>query len=838
LSVGRMYKPNMKTELYYSEWDSRTDSKLRQQRTKDSDLTTSSSFTEHPGKGQRRKGSNASTIQSLRATLAAQRVQADSERQEDKASKKRWWCKFSLASFKITPAMELKDVNFQDLTYKKYGGTVTWHELTVNDQVELIKEALKSKTFLIDPNSEYMKYWDVVVVLCLVFTAVVTPFEIAFLKPGYDTLYVVNRFVDLVFVKDMLMQFLLQVKKRTKQGTVWIRNRKKIAETYVKSWFIVDLLCIIPYDDITNLMFTGKDDTVDLGKLKVFRLLRVTRLFKLTRILKASRVVKRWENRMSFTTAKLYLIKFALLIIVSCHWMACVWGFFGIFEGSNLQCRNDLKATDPRLAAYPERKYFFKDNSDTEPFNPDLWDGQSWVVSFAGGRAAESPTNPCNADTLYVASIYWAVMTITSIGYGDIVPVTYLEYIACSICMMLSSILWAYIIGAACAVMSKLDPEQTEFEQRMDAFNAMAQDQDLPIQIRYRGREYIREARAHTKYLRNQAAAQSLSNDLRGTVARQMAKHYLDKIWFFENTSAQFREDTANKFTPHFYERREIVDHLGRLCVVERGAVGRSGRILVPWSFWGEDMLIRLESLRYKNCSISLAFSEIMTLSREDLSTVLVDYEDELKMFRRAAVRVALTRAVAIYKEETASRRKTSDSTWVLSLFNNCKETAQTGKVKVKPKQGQMPAIGDIQPTLQEQLNEILRILKKADAQSSTTQLEDKLETIQGQLDRLELSVTSMARAPPTIVDLTRLKQTIDPVREQCRQSAAIELPGVNQAKVVLTEDKHVEHFYPMGNRNSITNAHASTHQDGALEFTCCVSQAAAGRRGFQISTQ
>jgi len=47
-----------------------------------------------------------------------------------------------------------------------------------------------------------------------------------------------------------------------------------------------------------------------------------------------------------------------------------------------------------------------------------------------------------------------------------------------------------------------------------------------------------------------------------------------------------------------------------------------------------------------------------------------------------------------------------------------------------------------------------------------------------------------------------------------------------------------VEHFYPMGNRNSITNAHASTHQDGALEFTCCVSQAAAGRRGFQISTQ
>ena len=26
-----------------------------------------------------------------------------------------------------------------------------------------------------------------------------------------------------------------------------------------------------------------------------------------------------------------------------------------------------------------------------------------------------------------------------------------------------------------------------------------------------------------------------------------------------------------------------------RLCVVERGAVGRLGRILVPWGYWGED---------------------------------------------------------------------------------------------------------------------------------------------------------------------------------------------------------------------------------------------------------
>jgi len=469
------------------------------------------------------------------------------------------------------------------------------------------------------------------------------------------------------------------------------------------------------------------------------------------------------------------------------------------------------------------------------------------VVNFAAGRAAQSPTDPCSSGTLYVASIYWAVMTITSIGYGDILPVTFVEYVACSICMMLSSVLWAYIIGAACAVMSKLDPELTEFEQRMDAFNAMAEDQDLPIPIRYRGREYIRESRFHSHYLRNQAAAQSLSNDLRGTVARQMAKHYLDKIWFFENTCAQFREDTANKFTPHFYEKREIVDALGKLCVVERGAVGRSGRILVPWSYWGEDMLLRLESLRYKNCSVSLSFTEIVTLSREDLSMVLVDYSAELKLFRRAAVRVALSRAVAIYKEERNARTKTKEVSWVANLFQNVEEDVRKKTSLKHASVVHESPIGAVRPSVQEQLYGILHLLRRTDSHEDTTHLESKMETIQSQLDRLELSVTTMARAPPTIVDLTRLKQTIDPVREQCRQA-----PGhhhtVNPPKDTLTELKGETPLYSqvqaINSKGPITNVgiHANTRREdpvaNALDLTCCVSQAAAGRRGFTISTQ
>jgi len=315
-----MYHNNTIKPDHLSEWDSTAERNRRG--TKDTGSSYSPCSAQHiPTLGHRRKESNASTIQNLRATLAAQRTQADLHKSgNDKTGRKI----FKPPHLRLAPSMELKDVNFQDLTQRKYGDKVQWQQLSVSDQVDLIREALKAKTFLIDPNSDYMKYWDIMVVLCLIFTAIVTPFEIAFLKPAYDSLYVINRCVDFVFVKDMAMQFFLKVKKRTRQGTVWIRNRQKIAQAYLRSWFIVDLLCIIPYDDITNMMDTSQS----ISKLKVFRMMRVMRLFKLARILKASRVVKRWENRMSLKTAKLYLVRFSILIIVSCHWMACIWGFF------------------------------------------------------------------------------------------------------------------------------------------------------------------------------------------------------------------------------------------------------------------------------------------------------------------------------------------------------------------------------------------------------------------------------------------------------------------------------------------------------------------------------
>jgi len=366
--------------------------------------------------------------------------------------------------------------------------------------------------------------------------------------------------------------------------------------------------------------------------------------------------------------------------------MACVWGFVGLLEGTGLICPDSDLAN-----AYPEydfkdQAYYFQDTSGFNPYQPQDWIGTSWVVRFAYTRTAETTTNPCDVGTVYVASMYWAVMTMTSIGYGDILPQTTVEYVVCTLCMMAASIQWAYILGAACAVMSNNDPELSEFERKLDAFNSMANAQKLPSEIRQRGRAYIREARIHSRYLRNQAAWDGLGSDLKGAVARQIAHQYIDKIWYFKNTDVEFREEAANKFRPHFYEQREIVEHPSKLCVVERGAVGRKGRILVPWSFWGDDMLLRIAILREDWHAITLSYSQLMTLSRDDLTDVLLRYPEEAVRFRRAAAKMALLSASRIFARLQRSGDSQifegSDYRWVSDIFRAAKDCTRVDTPK------------------------------------------------------------------------------------------------------------------------------------------------------------
>ncbi len=65
---------------------------------------------------------------------------------------------------------------------------------------------------------------------------------------------------------------------------------------------------------------------------------------------------------------------------------------------------------------------------------------------------------------MYVTSIYWAFLTMATIGYGDVYPVSVLEKIYVMFCMIGACAVFAYIVGYLGAVFDKSETIISEFK--------------------------------------------------------------------------------------------------------------------------------------------------------------------------------------------------------------------------------------------------------------------------------------------------------------------------------------------------------------------------------------
>ena len=93
--------------------------------------------------------------------------------------------------------------------------------------------------------------------------------------------------------------------------------------------------------------------------------------------------------------------------------------------------------------------------------------------------------------SLYIASLYWAVMTVSTIGYGDIVPVNSLERGFVILAMLLGAFAYGYIIGAVSGIVATRDAKRNIFYSTMDGLNSFMSSSKLPHGLRVKLREYF-----------------------------------------------------------------------------------------------------------------------------------------------------------------------------------------------------------------------------------------------------------------------------------------------------------------------------------------------------------
>ena len=98
-------------------------------------------------------------------------------------------------------------------------------------------------------------------------------------------------------------------------------------------------------------------------------------------------------------------------------------------------------------------------------------------------------------------------------------PENTIERFLCSVYMMASGFMWAYVIGTVAGIATTLNPNNIMFENTMDSLNYFMRERELPRPMRITLREFFTNARRVHQVNDDSELLDKMSPLLQGTVA-------------------------------------------------------------------------------------------------------------------------------------------------------------------------------------------------------------------------------------------------------------------------------------------------------------------------------
>lgn len=262
--------------------------------------------------------------------------------------------------------------------------------------------------------------------------------------------------------------------------------------------------------------------------------------------------------------------------------------------------------------------------------------GWLWIHGIA--TSTDSATN-------YVTSLYWTVTTLTSVGYGDIVPTTNAQRLY-AIMVELSGIgMFGYLIGNVVTILSRLDAAQLRFKEHVEMLGTATKRRGLSKDLQRRTLDYYRYMRDEKTGYDESAFLQTLPETLRTEVALHLKKEFIEHIPLFTNASDKFIFDIALKLqlivaTPGDYIFH-VDDPADKMYFVVSGTLEVLNRkdemfaTLKSGDFFGEIALFRNTT---RTASIrALTYCNLYKLNRKTFESTLTLYPEVAEKMREEA---------------------------------------------------------------------------------------------------------------------------------------------------------------------------------------------------------
>ncbi len=168
-----------------------------------------------------------------------------------------------------------------------------------------------------------------------------------------------------------------------------------------------------------------------------------------------------------------------------------------------------------------------------------------WLVHLAHwiacGWLAITDINPdLDVSTNYVQALYWTVTTLTTVGYGDILPQTNLQMTYAMLVQLIGFATFGYLIGNVVTIISRRDPSTMQYQKNMENLASALQIRDLNRNLQKRILNYYNYLRKEKVGYDESIFLESLPSTLQTEAELELKKNFIVGIDLFKNASVEF----------------------------------------------------------------------------------------------------------------------------------------------------------------------------------------------------------------------------------------------------------------------------------------------------------
>ena len=377
-----------------------------------------------------------------------------------------------------------------------------------------------------------------------------------------------------------------------------VTDRRSIVINYLKGWFFFDLTASIPIDLIMWMITTGCEFAAESEQssgsasrsTKLIRVIKIFRTFRILRLAKLKRVVLTLESFLNLNFSAVSIFKYLFSVFLLAHLLAC--GF-----------------------VYCSTKH-------------------GWMV----------PLREFSQSRQYIAALYWAFATMTTMGYGDIAAQTPTERLFSAFCMMVGSVTFTYAITRVVHIVTSMGTAEKHMADTLENVKEWSGYHEFPESLMNDINTYI-HYRSSRSYYDEKVVLDGLSLSLKQKVLNFMFEGSLKRVTLFSNSSTLFLTELMARMTSEYAApfsliivENAVADSMYVIrkgfCAVYKGEEEQdttkieSAIIMGPGQAFGEIALIAHNTTRTANV-VALEWNDLAIITRADFEELIDMFPEE-----------------------------------------------------------------------------------------------------------------------------------------------------------------------------------------------------------------